>query len=146
MSKLVIRDDLINILQGFDHRFEEIERTIAKDRGWINVNTSGEIIFQNNWVNYGGSYQTAQCARDFLGNVFIRGCIKNGVNGSTAFTLPNGYWPASTNIFLTHSYNATSGSDWCRLVIQADGQVKPITDYGLTEEVWINCSFKFGSI
>jgi hypothetical protein len=43
----------------------------------------------NSWANYGGFYREAGYMRDAVGTVHLRGCIKSGSTGTTAFTLPD---------------------------------------------------------
>lgn len=146
MGKLVTQEDLIGVLQGYDQAITDLRRIVAFT-DWRTVGGPGESVgFAGAWGNRGGTYQQAQFSRDEFGNVFVRGCVAGGTNGSTAFVLPDGFRPKSTVIFLNHAYNVAIGNDFCRLVVSPDGTVAPITDYGLTEEVWINCQFKFGTL
>lgn len=52
--------------------------------------------FSNSWVNAGGGFYDAAYRKDAHGTVWLRGRIKDGVVGSTAFTLPPGFRPGST--------------------------------------------------
>lgn len=62
--------------------------------------------FLNGWVNFGGADQVAQYRKDSLGQVHVRGIIKNGTIGLAAFTLPVGYRPLATQRFAVPSNNA----------------------------------------
>lgn len=53
---------------------------------WVNATMTGT------WVNFGGGNQVAQY-RMVADIVYIRGLIKSGTLGSTAFTLPVGFRP-----------------------------------------------------
>jgi hypothetical protein len=62
------------------------------DLAWTNV--TGGVGFANSWVDFG--------APEFLvgfrlinGRVYLRGCMKSGGSGATAFTLPSGYQPTA---------------------------------------------------
>jgi len=50
----------------------------------------------NSWANYlPGTYEVAGYLKDPLGFVHLRGSIKSGASGSTAFVLPAGYRPVA---------------------------------------------------
>lgn len=51
----------------------------------------------NNWVNFGGGYDTVGYMKDTMGFVHIRGFIKSGTAtaGTLLFTLPAGFRPGS---------------------------------------------------
>ncbi len=58
------------------------------------------VSFSNSWVDYGSGYQVAQYRKN--GDVVeLRGLIKNGTLGSSAFTLPVGFRPPATIEFGT---------------------------------------------
>ena len=63
------------------------------------VGASGEIPFQNSWVNFGGTNASASYYKDPFGRVYLKGTIKTGASGTTAFTLPAGYRPQEAEIF-----------------------------------------------
>lgn len=73
---------------------------------WIAV--SGGVGFANSWTNFGSGYNDAAYYKDPLGVVHLRGLIKSGTVGSTAFTLPSGYRPPATSAFPVAS-NAAFG-------------------------------------
>lgn len=75
--------------------------------------------FQNSWVNYGTPYRDAGYWKDPFGVVHLRGVIKDGTLAATAFTLPSGYRPTDTCLFLLKSQGAGIG----RASIGNDGQV-----------------------
>lgn len=51
--------------------------------------------FVNSWVD-GGAPQVCGYMKDPIGFVHIRGSVKNGINGTTAFTLPAKFCPGQT--------------------------------------------------
>lgn len=59
--------------------------------------------FLNSWVNNGGGYNNAGYYKDNFGIVHLRGLIKSGTLGLSAFTLPAGYRPPAREIFGTVS-------------------------------------------
>lgn len=73
--------------------------------GDVTVNKSWQAIsLTNNWENYGTGYQLAQYKK--IGNqVFLRGLIRKGDNGTIAFTLPSGYRPPADLKFTTNTNN-----------------------------------------
>lgn len=74
------------------------------------VGGTGNAAFSNSWVNFGGSNESAQYYKDYLGRVFLGGVVKDGtVNpGSTGtiFTLPVGYRPEQAKIYAVPSNGA----------------------------------------
>lgn len=80
--------------------------------------------FLNSWVNYGNPWANAGYMKDSLGFVHLRGIIKSGTINTTAFTLPAGYRPATSNqdeLFIVHSSGAIG-----RIDIKGDGTVLPV--------------------
>ena len=74
----------------------------------------------NLWVNYDAANDLkAAFRRDQFGEVEIRGIIKNGVVGATAFQLPAGYRPPDTMRFAVVSNGAFGWVD-----VAQDGQVQ----------------------
>lgn len=53
-----------------------------------------DVSFENSWANYDNTWEHAQYFKDPFGVVHLKGCIKSGTLGVTAFTLPVGYRPA----------------------------------------------------
>lgn len=92
---------------------------------WNNALDHGNIVFenggirtqnpiapslQNGWVNYslaGGTYAQAGYFKDAFGIVHLDGLIKNGTTTADTliFTLPLGYRPVGSAIFVQHSDN-----------------------------------------
>lgn len=99
----------------------------GQDSGWRAVGGAGEPAFVNSWVNGGGGYQAMQFRLDALGRVWIRGYASTGTNGTTIFTLPAGYRPATR--IITVALSGTTGSTY--LDIDTAGNVvgvRPGTD------------------
>lgn len=96
-----------------------------------NVKRSGEAwtepTLTNSWVNYGGGWANAAYRKDAQGYVHLRGLIKSGTLGSSAFLLPAGFRPAYTHMVLGHSnVNSTwSIANEGRIDITSSGSVVP---------------------
>lgn len=103
-----------------------------------NVGGTGNAAFANSWVNYGSPYFSAGYWKDALGWVHLRGVIKSGTVGSTAFTLPPGFRPASDVGPLIVFSNGGAG----RLDIKADGTVTPVSPSSNVYVVLDNIHFK----
>lgn len=67
---------------------------------------SPAAAFENSWVNYDGGFSTAKYWFDRDGNVCIEGAVKTGSAGTTVFTLPTGYRPASQKSFVVNGNGA----------------------------------------
>jgi len=76
--------------------------------------------YTNGWVDFGGGYAGVKYWADDQGVVHIEGMMKSGAIGLSAFTLAQGYRPATTRRFPVSSNNAFGQVD-----IGADGTVKP---------------------
>jgi hypothetical protein len=74
----------------------------------------------NSWVTFGGTFPTPGYRKDANGRVYLRGVIKTGAVGTTAFTLPAGYRPPAKVGF--SPLNSTAGAE---LDVNADGTVVP---------------------
>lgn len=64
--------------------------------------------FQNSWVDYGSGHRPTAYCLDALGFVHIRGLVKSGT-AALIFTLPSGFRPAYTEIFVPESAAAAFG-------------------------------------
>lgn len=82
---------------------------------------AGGVGFQNGWSDFGAPYFGAAYCIDLQGFVHLRGLIKGGTLGLTAFTLPSGFRPVSSALC-----SATGGTITPATVqIDASGAVTP---------------------
>lgn len=93
---------------------------------WHQVGATGEPAFQNAWVSYGGAYPLASFRKFPDGRVKLRGLIRSGTIGATAFTLPVGYRPGSGAAYFTAVSQSGSTTVFGDVIVQADGQVQPL--------------------
>lgn len=101
------------------------------------------VTFQNAWVDYAlGGHQTAQYSIGPDNWVHIRGLIKNGTFANPAFTLPVGFRPPAILLF---SQCSTTGAaeTYCRVDVQADGQVIPRTSAGGATNAYVSVNIDF---
>lgn len=75
--------------------------------------------FQNNWVNYDTTYNTAGYYKDADNRVHVKGLVKTGTANTVIFTFPAGYRPLKRGIFVTVSNNAIA-----RIDVLPTGEVK----------------------
>lgn len=89
---------------------------------WHVIGAADQPVFQNNWVNLGGSASTAAFRKYPDGKVRLRGGIKSGVIPNAAiFTLPVGYRPLADM-----DYAVASAGAFGRVVVEAaTGNVYP---------------------
>lgn len=78
---------------------KKVSNQVIKEDIWHEVGAAGEPAFANSWVNYGEPFNTAAYMKDAMGFVHIKGLIKNGTIGASAFTLPAGYRPSKAYMF-----------------------------------------------
>lgn len=118
-------DELKHVLERmYNDVYLEVLRheTIA----WVEVTS-----FENSWVNYGGTNQTAGYVKDAFGFVHLKGVVKNGSSIPTIiFTLPAGYRPTAAETFTTHSH----GFGAC--TVTADGEV--VAAVGSVADFWLS--------
>lgn len=85
------------------------------DSGWT------VLTFSNSWVSYdGGASQETPMYRLLNGVVYVKGLMKLGSAGLTAFTLPAGYRPTKRRKFIAAANGGT-----CELNLLTDGTVVP---------------------
>jgi len=89
---------------------------------WHVVGAAGEPAFQNSWVNFATGYPSASFRKGPDGRVSFRGAIKSGGSGTVAFTLPAGYRPPASAIFMTNT-EAAAGVTPGYVNVKADGTV-----------------------
>jgi hypothetical protein len=93
------------------------------------VGTAGEPPFQNGWHNFGGGFSTGGFFKDALGIVHLKGNLTGGTgNGSTAFTLPEGYRPAEALVI--PAAGGVAGPVAANVAVLQDGQLQ-LTCQGL---------------
>lgn len=99
----------------------DIGLRVSQNGEWVDVDTG--VGFDNSWVNFGGSEQDAEYIMAF-GRVWLQGTIKTGTSGTSAFTLPVGFRPATSKGFVV----VTGGTVPGRVIIATSGTVTP-TNY-----------------
>lgn len=92
----------------------EAERSVKK----LNAEWSAATL-ENKWVKHDEARNIPEYYKDVGGVVHLRGLVKNGANGSTIFTLPEGYKPSKEHLFIVATYNQRSG----RVDVMTDGKV-----------------------
>lgn len=97
---------------------------VATEEAWNEVGSTGEPAFQNGWVNYDSTHNSAAFWKDSNGVVHLKGLVKSGTISTTLpiFTLPAGYRPAKKEIIVTISNGALG-----RVNVESDGDVVPET-------------------
>jgi hypothetical protein len=88
-----------------------------------------DVRFQNNWTNYGESYNPAGYVKDEIGRVHLRGLVKGGAVNKAVFELPETYRPKFREIFI-----AKSGGAMTRVDIDTNGNVLILENYN----VWVS--------
>jgi hypothetical protein len=126
-------------------RVADLERSAGRNAAWTRV--AGGIGFQNSWTDYDttGSWHPA-AYRKVGDRGEVRGLIKNGAANSVAFTLPVGYRPTQTLIFVGHGIWSSSAYVALRFDVGADGTVyidppAVMTGLGTSLYMSINCSY-----
>lgn len=107
---------------------------IAAAAAWTNVGA-----LSNSWVDH-ATFLPPRYRREADRTVRLEGCMKNGTNGATAFTLPAGYRPSHDLIFTAHQYDGANVIGNATLRVNADGTVKFFGTVTLAE-CWVNCTF-----
>jgi hypothetical protein len=118
----------------YNHNSTRLKLQGRDDSGTIypmDLEVSGQLInesriapsLQNGWANYGGAYTPAGYWKDKNGIVHLTGLIQGGTTTSSTilFTLPAGYRPYGTELFVQHSDSADRD---VRVDVLADGNVK----------------------
>jgi hypothetical protein len=84
---------------------QTLENKTLTAESWTEV-----TAFLNSWTNTAfGGYNTAGYMKDPLGWVHLKGLIKSGAMGSSAFLLPAGYRPAKNHVYAVAS--STGGAN-----------------------------------
>lgn len=92
--------------------------------------------FQNSWVNYGDQWNVAGYCKDPSGIVRLRGLIKNGSAG-TIFTLPVGFRPSATCLYLVACNHATPPGN-ARIDVLSNGSVNLMTYATGGNNAWVS--------
>lgn len=92
--------------QQLQKMYDDIYREIARFDSFDSPLTYTEVSsFSNSWQNLGSGWQNAAYTKTADGWVSLIGLISSGTLGSAAFTLPTGYRPASTRLFMVMSWD-----------------------------------------
>lgn len=83
---------IVDLLRTYLSEHDTSLSTLEADPTWADVSS-----FSNSWVNSTGV--TTSYTKDVLGFVHLKGALKDGTIGSTAFTLPAGFRPAVLSFF-----------------------------------------------
>lgn len=121
-------DRLAGDLADMRKRIAELERSRIVIPRWI------APTFLNGWTNYGAGFQDAQY-RKVGDDVQVRGLIKDGTIGVSAFDLPAGFRPPARLIFAVD----TATNAHARVDVGTSGQVFIIS--GSATYVSINLRF-----
>lgn len=110
--------------------------------GWVNYKNDWIIpSIASGWKAYGAANYDVVAYIKKQGVVWIKGIVSatSGSVGSTIFTLPVGYRPSKTKIFVTPSTNSGNA----RLDIRADGVITPteLTSGGTVAYVGLTVSY-----
>jgi hypothetical protein len=108
---------LIDLLRTYISEHDTSLTTLEAALAWTTVSS-----FSNSWVNFGSPAEAVGYTKTTSGFVFLRGMLKDGSVGDTAFTLPAGYRPAGQKY-----YGVLSNADIGRVDIETDGDVIPKT-------------------
>jgi len=102
-----------------------------KRENWTEV-----TAFENSWVNYSTSWDSAAYRKDVLGFIHLKGQVKNGTIGTDIFTLPVGYrpstllaFPAVSNAAFGYIQIRTNGTVACMVGNNASVGLTGITFY-----------------
>jgi hypothetical protein len=115
------------------------EGPVAKPEAWKRISTLG---YQNSWGDYEAN-RPGEYRKNPFGNVELRGLIRNGANGTVAFTLPVGYRAkAGTNILPIVSCNGGVA----QLTCESTGAVVPVNaTSGANVTVWCYLDAQFST-
>jgi hypothetical protein len=106
------------------------------DEAFTLVTVGGDPGFEHSWVNFGAPHAACGFLKDALGNVRIKGLVKNGTINTSVFTLPAAYRPSENLLFSI----VEGAGGHARLDVNADGTVIPVN--GNTSFISLNVYFK----
>lgn len=106
----------------------------ASFTNWTTHTSGSGGSLKNGWANYGSSYGSATYTKTSDDVVTLAGLIKGGTtsNGTTLFTLPEGYRPLERQVFLV-----ASADEAARIDVQPNGVV---TIQGNGSSSWVSFS------
>lgn len=113
-----------------ERKFNRVDRNgLPQVEDWTEVTS-----FTGSWVNYGAGYNTAAYCVDLFGWVHLKGLIKSGSIGSSAFTLPSGYRSVERCLFGVASNGAFGEVDVTSagLVIPVVGSASSVSLDGIS--------------
>lgn len=90
---------------------------------WHEIGSQDEPAFTNSWTNR-ATWNTAGYYKH-NGRVYLKGVTDSGTNGTSAFTLPEGYRPPVKEQHVTRLIGGAMSLS--HITINADGTVVPIT-------------------
>jgi hypothetical protein len=91
----------------------------AAQEAWREVGAGGQPAFESSWVYFGAPRNTAAFYKDTIGEVHLKGVVKNGTAAANPiFTLPAGYRPAGDALVASGSNSA-----FCMVQITSAGVV-----------------------
>jgi hypothetical protein len=137
MSRKVLIDDDAAQFESIMQRLRRLEQGVPEDIHFVGSST--EPQFQNSWRNYDAGARPANRAAGFYrdrGRVYLTGIIMSGANQTTAFTMPDGYWPVSTFNYTEMAAMTAGGAAY--LLISPSGDVIPLNTTSSTVTTWVS--------
>jgi len=83
---------------------------VTADTAWHEIGTAGEPAFQNAWLNYDTTFNSAAFRKTVDGTVLLKGLIRSGTPAAI-FILPVGYRPLKQYLFIGWSVNSSARID-----------------------------------
>jgi len=112
-------DDFVDADGRLTLRAATFLEEVVNVQDWQEIGVGNNPAFENSWVNYGTTFDTAAYYKDALGIVHVKGLVKSGTATAAIFTLPTGYRPASTLLFV-----CVDGTNLAnRVDVDADGTI-----------------------
>ena len=133
---------LIQTYRESDNLVDWLQRlvgAVADVENFRDIGGTNNPAFQNNWANIldtGVAVNAVAFYKDPYGRVHIKGSADTGANGTTVFTLPEGYRPLETLTLVTTKLTGVIGV----ITIDTDGTVD--STVGNANGVSLNVSFR----
>jgi hypothetical protein len=106
---------------------------------WTDVGGTGGPAFSDNWGNCGNPYPVCSYALDLQGSLHIVGMIKDSTplpSSQVAFTLPEGFRPASLQSAVVKSMDADFlGSGIATVYINVNGNVQVFPNSSNSDDI-----------